>query len=206
MVVGLAGLALMALPAFGKHGGALRGGTIAKLAPVRAATTALTRVGSTAAAGHAAAAHSTALVHAHHGWTRFVPSPRLVCSLLALYGAFGNLLVDASLAPLWAGLLAVVPAGLVERFAVTPLWNWAVGFQGAPSAPLDELLMADATAVTVFRNGRGIVSVVRGGRLVQFSAQLVPAQANVAVRVGDRLRVEDLDAKRERVSVSFVGS
>lgn len=209
MVAGLAGLALMAMPALGKHGGALRSGHVghlAKLAPVRAASTALTKAGSTAGAGAAVAHAPTALVHHAPMWTRFVPSPRLVFSMLALYGAFGNLLVDASIGPMWAALIAVLPAALVERFAITPLWNYLLGFQAAPSSPMDELLLADATAVTAFRNGKGIVSVVRDGRLVQFSAQLVPAQVNVAVRVGDRLRIEDLDAKRERLSVSFVGS
>lgn len=200
MVVGLVGLAVMALPALGRHGGLLRTGHVAKLAPVRGAASALVRAGG-ARAGHA----SAALVH-QSAWTRFAPSPRLVCSMLALYGAFGNLLVEAGLATALAAAAAIVPAAVVERFGVTPLWRWLVGFQGVPSAPLDHLVMADATAVTSFRNGRGIVSVVRDGRVVQFSAQLVSTQASEPVRVGDRLRVEDLDAKRERLSVSLIES
>jgi hypothetical protein len=56
--------------------------------------------------------------------------------------------------------------------------------------------------VTPFRNGRGMVSLVRDGRLVQFAAQLTDAHAGMEVRVGDRLRVEDLDSQRERLTVS----
>ena len=65
--------------------------------------------------------------------------------------------------------------------------------------------MSEATAVTPFRGGRGLVSVVRDGRLVQFSARLIDTQASLPVRVGDRLRIEDVDAARERVTVSVLG-
>ena len=200
MVVGLVGLGVMAVPAFVRHGGpghgthavhALRAGHVAKLAPGR----------TTGSASHALAtsgARGTAM-------TRFVPSPRLVLSLLALYGAFGNVLIAAHL-PTWAAVLvAIVPAGLVERFAVTPLWRTLFRFESQASAPLAELVMSEATAVTAFRRGRGVVSVVREGRLVQFSARLTAAQADLPVRVGDRLRVEDVDPERERVTVSVVG-
>lgn len=197
MVVGLAGLGVMALPALGRHGSAghgvhaLRTGHVARLAAVRGA----------ANAGHA-------LVHAGTRtatMTRFLPSPRLVFSLLALYGAFGNVLVAARL-PLWAAaLIAIVPAALVERFAVTPLWRTLFRFERQASGPLEELVMSEATAVTAFRGGRGVVSIVRDGRLVQFSARLIAAHADRPVRVGDRLRVEDIEPARERVTVSVPG-
>jgi hypothetical protein len=161
------------------------GATVGKLAQVRSASTALV------------ASKSTAL-------TRFLPSPRLVFSLLALYGAFGNLLAAVGLDLPWSALVAIVPAAAVERFAVTPLWRQLFALDGRASAPLEELVLADATAVTAFRGGRGIVSIVRDGRLVQFSARLADAQLELPVRVGDRLRVEDVDAARERVTVSIV--
>lgn len=183
MVIGLVGLLVMALPAFARHGfhghGALH---------VKPAMT------------HAPATHAHA--HAHVGATRFIPSPRLVFSVLALWGAFGNAGVRAfHLTPLVAGLVAVVPALAIERFVVTPLWNLLFRFAGPPSSPLAELVLSEATAVTAFRNGRGIVSLVRDGRAVQLMAQLPPSHAERQVRVGDRLRVEDLDAQRERVTV-----
>jgi hypothetical protein len=198
MVAGLAGLGVMALPALGRHAShgthgmhaMLRAGQVTKLAAVRNVALARPSVRT--------------LVMTPAGMTRFIPSPRLAFSLLALYGAFGNVLAAAGLATLWAGLAAILPAAIIERFAVTPLWRLLFKLDGRPSAPLEELVMSDATAVTPFRAGRGIVSIVRDGRLVQFSARLADTQAELPVRVGDKLRVEDIDAARERVTVSVV--
>ncbi len=227
MVIGLVGLAMMAIPAFGRHG--------------HAAAHGLGHAGHTAGhgghAGHAAGHGGHAAGHAGHaaghvvragqavgqvaktaaeardaamdmvapgGVTRFLPSPRAVFSVLALYGAFGNALVQAAHLPVGvAALAAVVPALLVERFAVTPLWNGLLlRAQGAPSAPLDALLFGEATAVTPFRNGKGLVSIVRDGRLVQLAARLVEADAGKPVRVGDRLVIEEVDPSNERLTVS----
>jgi hypothetical protein len=194
MVVGLAGLAVMALPALGRHAHgvhALRAGHVGKLAAGHVVTPGK-------ALAHAATPTTTTL-------TRFVPSPRLVFSLLALYGAFGNVFIAARL-PLWvAALLAIVPAALLERFAMTPLWRTLFKLESQAARPLGEIVMSEATAVTAFRRGRGVISVVREGRLVQFSARLVDAQASLPVRVGDRLRIEDVDTARERVTVSVLG-
>lgn len=178
LIVGLTGLGMMALPALGRHG------------------------------GHGAA-HGRGSAHAHAapraGLTRFVPSPRAIFSLLALYGAFGNALVHAAgQSELLAGLLAVVPALAVERFAVTPLWNLLLRAQGEPSSSLDALLLAEARAVTPFRNGRGMVSVVRDGRHVQFAARLRPQDLAAEIRVGDALWVEAVDPQAERLTVSPV--
>ena len=198
MVIGLVGLLVMAVPAFARHGAVGHGhghgvhghGVHGVLAAKSGVTHALAKQSDAGALGPA-------------GATRFIPSPRLIFSVLALYGAFGNALERAfQLAPLVAALVAVVPAGLIERFCVTPLWNLVFRFAGPSSSPLAELVLCDATAVTAFRNGRGMVSLVRDGRLVQFAAQLVDADAERQVRVGDRLRVEDLDAQRERLTVS----
>jgi hypothetical protein len=41
------------------------------------------------------------------------------------------------------------------------------------------------------------------GRLVQFSARLPEAQAGMPVRVGDTLRVEEVDAANQRVLVTL---
>lgn len=204
MVIGLAGLVVMAIPAFARHGGGghhLHAGSVAKLGPGATAAT-------TVAAAHHALGSSSALVpvEGERRWLRFVPTPRLVFSLLALFGAFANALVAAAgLAPLVAAALAVVPAALVERFAVTPVWRLVFRFQGQPSSALDTAILAEAKAVTAFRNGRGIVAVLRDGRLVQFSARLIDAERNIPVRVGDRLRVEDVDARHERLTVSVLG-
>jgi hypothetical protein len=136
---------------------------------------------------------------------RFVPSPRAICSVLALYGAFGNALLRAGHLPFAsAAIVAVLPALLVERFVVRPVWNLLFRFQGQPSAPLEALLLSEALAVVPFRNGRGLVSVERDGRVVQLAATLREDQAAIAVKVGERLRIEDVDARREHVTVSVI--
>jgi hypothetical protein len=217
MVIGLVGLVMMAIPAFGRHATAGHAGALGHGAHGGHA------LGT--GHGHAPVAHAPASTHAPSpsatptpgqemvpadaaapsGLLRRLPSPRSVFSVLALYGAFGNALVDAAHLPLLvAALAAVVPTLLVERFAVTPLWNLLFRFQGQPSAPLEELILADATAVTPFRNGRGLVSVVRDGRLVQFAARLREDEARLPIKVGERLRVEDVDARQERLTVSVV--
>ena len=136
---------------------------------------------------------------------RFIPSPRAVFSELALYGAFGNALVHAAhLRGASAALIAIGPALLVEWFLIRPVWNLMFRFQGEASSPLGELIFAEAQAVVPFRNGRGLVSTVRDGRRVQLHAQLCDEQAAASVRFGQRLRIEDVDARRERVTVSLL--
>ncbi|HVY46427.1 MAG TPA: hypothetical protein VHB21_11135 [Minicystis sp.] len=199
LIAGLAGLVAMALPAFGRHAHA----------HVHAGRALGARAGH---AGHLPVA-SKALAHAAHappktagtgasGVTRFVPSPRAVFSLMVLYGAFANALVAAHLSELAAGLLAILPALLVERFAVLPLWNVLFRVQASPSSPLEELVLSEARATTSFKNGKGLVSVARDGRVVQFAARLAPGQEAEPVGVGDALIVEDVDPKAERVTVS----
>ncbi|MGH7329956.1 MAG: hypothetical protein ACREJX_16545, partial [Polyangiaceae bacterium] len=184
MVVGLLGLLAMALPAFAgsrSHGALARGGAHAKIfARGGAHAGALARgahglkgVAQSKLAAVSTRGGSQDLIPADierpsHLW--FIPSPRAICSVLALYGAFGNALLRAAhFSPLAAALVAAVPAILVEKFAVTPLWRLLFRFQGQPSSPLEELILAEAKAVTPFRNGRGMVSLVRDGMMVQFS-------------------------------------
>jgi hypothetical protein len=210
MVIGLAGLAVMALPALGggKHGHSAGGHAHHMGGSVRshAASIGKLQVPSKAGTDPFALERGRGADRAapRSRWWRLLPSPRVVFSLLALYGASGNVLAHVEhIHPLAAALLALVPALAVERLAVTPLWNFALRFQSAPSSPLSALVLEEASAVTPFRNGRGVVAVVRDGRLVQFSAHLVNPQSDLPVRVGDRLRIEDVDADRERLTVSL---
>jgi hypothetical protein len=201
IVVGTAGLFAMALPALGR-GVHLGGGH------------------GTHAVGHGA--HAAPPSHGAHGgasiavsrggWLSgwlggalaFFLSPRTIFSLLALYGAAGNALVRAGhWTPAAAAIGAIVPALAIERLVVAPLWNLMFRYQGAPSSPLHELLLAEAKAVTPFKNGRGIVAVERDGRLVQFMARLPEAQAAIPVRVGTTLRVEEVDGARECLLVTL---
>jgi hypothetical protein len=221
MVIGLVGLAMMAIPALGRRGAA----------PTSHGHAALGH--HAAGAGHSLPAHGHVHAPAHghvappavkataleparghemlpadakpSGVARWLPSPRVVFTVLALYGAFGNALVEAlHLTVVLAALVAVLPTLLVERFAVRPLWNLLFRFQGQSSGRLEELIFGEARAVSAFRNGRGIVSTNREGRLVQLRARLSDAQATLPVKVGTRLRIEDVDAARERVTVSLL--
>jgi hypothetical protein len=205
MVIGLVGLVALAIPAFG-HGHALSGHGLS----------------GHGLSGHALSGHALSGHTAAHGLTRgmatqlgipadpaqqsrwrFLPSPRAVFSVLALYGAFGNAAVHAfHLAGSLAALLALLPALLVEWALVRPLWRLLFRFQGSESTPLEQLALMEAEAVVPFRNGRGIVSTIRDGRRVQLSACLRSDQLALPIRVGDRLLIEDVDAAQERVTVS----
>jgi hypothetical protein len=220
MVIGIVGLVMMALPALGGHhlppGGhgighgagaghglpvqhAAHGGALASGHSPHVAVSAASR-----ADVGAFQLHPTTLPVARPG-RRFIPSPRAVFSMLALYGACGNALVHAAhLRVASAALVAVGPAFLMEWFLIRPVWNLMFRFQGEASSPLGELIFAEAHAVVPFRNGRGLVTTVRDGRRVQLHAQLCVEQAASPVSFGQRLRIEDVDARRERVTVSLL--
>jgi hypothetical protein len=215
MVIGLVGLAMMAIPAFARHGtapathghaGALGHGTGGGHLPSHGAVQGHASVQPTVATTQSASREMLPAADvAPSGIVRWLPSPRGSFTALALYGAFGNALVDAfDLAPLVAAFAALMPTLLVERFAVRPLWNLVFRFQGRPSASLDQLMLTEAVAVVPFRNGRGIVSTHREGRVVQLGARLCDEQAALSVKVGDRLRIEEVDAQHERVTVSVL--
>ncbi len=200
LVIGLVGLAAMAIPAFGHSHGAHAGvghGAAHGMPHAHAAPVVSSARGALQHLLPADAAHAS-------GW-HFVPSPRAVFSLLALYGAFGNAGVHAfHLGFLIAALAAVIPALLVERVLVRPLWNLVFRLEAPACSPLEQLVLSEAEAVTAFRNGRGVVSVMRDGRRVQLVATLRKDQEAAPVKVGARLLVEDVDAANERVTVSVV--
>ncbi|HSS40262.1 MAG TPA: hypothetical protein VLT58_15955, partial [Polyangia bacterium] len=213
---GLTGLVFMAIPSLGGHHGTHGAGHAALPHAAHAHTAAHAHPPAGTPATQLAARPEPGILAAHRdaeagrgprlGWQRWVPSPRGISSALALYGAFGNALRHAGrLTPFAAGLLAVVPAALVEWFAVRPIWRAVLRSQGTPATPLETLILTEAQAVTPFRNGRGLVSTTRDGRHVQLSARLTPDQEHRSVTVGQRLRIEDVDARNERLTVSIMG-
>ncbi|GAC1518426.1 MAG: hypothetical protein NVS3B10_20370 [Polyangiales bacterium] len=210
MVIGLVGLAMMAIPAFARHGTAPPAHGPAHLpshAPSHGPAHLPPHGHPQGTAPPTAPDHEMLPASAapSSGIARWIPSPRGVFTALALFGAFGNVFVDAlHLSLLLAVLAAVVPTLLVERFAVRPLWNLVFRFQAQPSASLDQLVLGEAIAVSAFRNGRGIVSTNREGRIVQLRASLSADEPAQDVKVGDRLRIEDVDAPNERVTVSVL--
>ena len=142
---------------------------------------------------------------AHTSAWRFVPSPRAVFSVLALYGAFGNAGVHAFHLPfVVAALVAALPALFIERLLVRPLWNLVFRLEAPACSPLEQLILSEAEAVTPFRNGRGMVSTLRDGRSVQLVATLREDQRAQPVKVGTRLLIEDVDATNERITVSVI--
>jgi hypothetical protein len=222
MVIGLVGLVMMALPALGGHGHSpqLHGHGM----DLGHGSGHAGHLGAGhAVAGAHGAAHTAGPVHVHptampvpgagrivlataaSGGRRLIPSPRAVFSLFALYGAFGNALVHAAhLRVGMAALLAIVPAFLVERLLIRPVWNLLFRFRAEPNAPLEALVLCEAQAVVPFRNGRGLVTTVRDGRRVQLNARLCESDAGQPVNFGQRLRIEDVDSRRERVTVSVL--
>ena len=208
VVIGLVGLFMMALPALGGHHhwpgqghGHGHGGSAAA-----------THGAAGAGAGHAGATSGhgldrPALVPVGHSSLRFLPSPRTIFSLCALYGAFGNALVHAAhLSQTTAALVAIAPALVVEWVLVRPLWNLLFRFKADASSPLESLICSEARAVSPFRNGRGMIATVRDGRQVQLTACLTEEHAALPIRFGQRLRIEDVDARRERVVVSVIAA
>ncbi len=141
-----------------------------------------------------------------YGLLHYAPEPRIVFTLIALFGAFGNVINRTIHAPLWISCtFAAAAAALTEWLVVGPVWRLALRFTGEPSSPLEALVLDRARALTSFRNGKGIVQVVRDGRALQMTAELIESDRDARVEVGDALTIEDVDATRERVFVSLHG-
>jgi hypothetical protein len=196
LVLGGAGLGIMALSGLGRHGnhgghhGAHHGG----------------HHGGHHVAHHGADAHGH---HAHHGhhtlWS--VVSPRVVFSALLGFGATG-ILARGALGGAVLFALAVVGGVVFERFVVTPVWNFLLRFASAPARTLESTLLDEARAASGFdANGQGLVALELDGQVVQVLGTLRPEDRALGLRVraGDRLRIEDVDAERHRCTVSYVG-
>lgn len=133
-------------------------------------------------------------------------SPRTIFSLILGFGATGMLL-----RPLLGGVVlaaaAVAGALLFEGAIVRPVWNALFRFASAPAASLEGSLMSEATASSGFdADGNGLVAVEVDGQLMQCLGTLRPEDRALGIRVraGDRLRVEDVDARRSRCTVSYI--
>ncbi len=133
-------------------------------------------------------------------------SPRVLFSVCVGFGASGlllrPLLSDGTI--LFGSAFAL---GIVfERALVTPLWNFAFRFASNPAVTLESAIMSDATAVTAFdANGQGLIAVEVDGRLVQVLGTLQNVDRELRSRVvaGSRLRIEAVDAERNRCTVSL---
>lgn len=152
--------------------------------------------------------------HGHHAGARdaiassllSLMSPRVLFSVALGLGTSGLLLRPfiGGIALFAAALLGGV---LFERFIVTPIWNFTFRFASNPALTLESAIMGEATAVTSFdANGQGLIAIEVDGQVVQLLGTLQRSDQELRVRVpaGARLRVEDVDAARNRCSVSLL--
>lgn len=134
-------------------------------------------------------------------------SPRTLFSLLVGFGLTG-VVARPFLGGIILLALALLGSVVFERVLVEPLWRFLFRFASNPAATLDDSLMSEARATSGFDdNGQGLVAVEVDGQIVQCLGTLRPDDfaLGVRVRAGDVLRVEDVDAVRNRCTVSFVG-
>lgn len=176
--------------------------------------------------GHAHAGHTHAVpahtghTHAsHHGphvkdggdgrWSLgALLSPRLIFSLLLGFGAVGYLGRHFLSGPLLFAV-ALVGGAAFELLAAGPVSNFFFRFASRPAMTLESALEDEVHAVSGFDvNGQGMVALELDGQRVQLLATLSAEDraAGVRVRTGDRLIVQEVDAARNRCTVSVLGS
>ncbi len=196
LLTGTVGLGVMALGGV-SHGGA--GGHAGHAGHVGHAG------GDAGAAGHAHAGTA----QAHHGsgheagfQLQSLLSPRLLFSVLVGFGA-GGLLASSLDAP-WRAAAAVLAAVLFESLVFGPLWRLLFRFESTPAVTLESSIEDEARAVMGFdASGSGLVALDVDGQVVQLLATLSADDRarGVRVRQGDVLRVESVDAARNRCTV-----
>jgi len=134
-------------------------------------------------------------------------SPRLLFSFLVGVGATGVLLRPWLFEPLLLG--AALAGGIAfERFIIGPIWRFMFRFESRPAAMLESLLMEEAQAMMDFdAQGQGLIKLELDGQVIQLLGTLTADEILHARRVrrGDLLRIEDVDAARNRCIVSFAG-
>ena len=170
--------------------------------------------GGHAHVGHAHGAHGThghtvahlsASLASRTFWS--ITSPRFLFSFALGFGVAGQIFRSALGGPF---LLAAAIGGgiLFERLLVAPLWNFAMRFASQPAQTLESAITDEATAVTSFdANGQGIVSIEVDGQVQQILATLSANDRllpGARVRAGQRLRIEDVDAERNRCTVTIL--
>lgn len=164
-----------------------------------------THTGTSHAASHNTAHNDAASANAT-GVLLSLMSPRTLFSVCLGLGTTGLLLRNALQGP---ALFAVAVAGgwAFERFVFAPIWNFTLRFASAPALTLESALMGEATAVTRFdANGQGLIAIEVDGHMVQLLGTLDSSTRamRTPVLAGTRLRIEDVDAARNRCTVSLL--
>ncbi len=165
-------------------------------------------------AGHGHAAHGHAHGGAHHPSIKesaskslsALVSPRILFALCLGIGTSGVFMQRYFSGTLLLAAAAV--GGLIfERLIVAPLWNQALRFESAPALTLESALGSEATVASNFdKNGQGLVAIEVDGQLVQIlgTLQKTDLALNTRVPAGTRVRIEQVDAARNRCTVSLV--
>jgi hypothetical protein len=164
---------------------------------------------------HHPVAHGEGEIAGHHvhdagGWKSHVwswLSPRVLFNFLVGFGATG-LIVEQLVGPVLALPIAVVGGVAFEALVVRPIFRSLFRFRSSPALTLESALMSEGRAVTGFdAGGNGLIAVELGGEVVQvLGTQLIEERAaGVRIRAGDSVRIEEVDSKRNRCTVSRIG-
>ena len=200
LLVGFAGLAVMALSGFGHHhaGGSHH----------------VSHVGHAGHGAHGAAHVHHASAGHHHGHASVQGgvraallswlSPRVLFAMCLGAGAAGLVLRPLLGAPL-AGAFALGAALLFELLLARALLRLGDRFVSRPALTIESALYDEAEAVTAFNAaGEGMIRLNLDGQVRQLLGVLAAEErdAGVKVRAGERVRVEEVDAVRNRCVVS----
>lgn len=211
LALGVTGLVVMALLGFGHHGDAGGHGPAGHAGHGHGHAGDLGNGGHAGHDGHAAdSGHQGAAGH-HEVSTlsKFMGllSPRLLFSFAVGVGATGMLLRPFLFEPLIAAL--ALAGGIVfEKFLVGPIWRFLFRFESRPALMLESALMEEAHAMMDFdSHGQGLIKIELDGQVVQLLGTLSAEERarGGRIRRGDLLRIEDVDAARNRCTVSYAG-
>jgi hypothetical protein len=133
-------------------------------------------------------------------------SPRILFALclgIGTSGVFAQRWVSGTI------LLGVAIAGGIffERLIVAPIWKQALRFESAPALTLESAVGSEATVASAFdKNGQGLVAIEVDGQVVQILGTLERSDRALTTRVpaGTRVRVEQVDPAKNRVTVSLI--
>ena len=133
-------------------------------------------------------------------------SPRPLFSLLLGFGVVGLILQSITGGGVLF-LLAALGGVLFEFGLVRPLWNFLFRFESTPALTLESCIGDEARAATSFdAQGHGLIALELDGQLVQLLGSLCreDRDAGIRVRAGDPVRIDDVDAERNRCTVRAV--
>lgn len=193
LALGGIGLAVMALLGFGHHSGD-QGGQLG-------------HPGSHHGAPDLAHGHGHAPGDSGFGRLTALLSPRLLFSVLVGVGATGVLARPFLFEPLL--FVAALAGGIgFEKFIIGPIWRLLFRFESRPALMLESALMEEAQAMMDFdAQGQGLIKLELDGQVVQLLGTISADERSQGRRIrrGDLLRIEDVDAARNRCTVSFAG-